>query len=58
MPFLVSIPSMIRFWYREAVVALKRKTLSQLPTYDSIWFEGTASKIGTQYYNHFVKIQG
>lgn len=47
--FLVSIPSVIRFWYREWLVNSGRKRWSELPLYDSVWFEGTATKWGTIY---------
>lgn len=46
---LVGVPSMIRYWYREYLVRSGRKTYSELPPYDSIWFEGTASSIGKKY---------
>lgn len=38
MPFLVSIPSGIRYWYRE----IKKPNTA----YDSIWFERWATEIG------------
>lgn len=40
--FLVYIPSMIRFWYRE----YQLKKGYQLKPYDSIWFEKTATEFG------------
>jgi len=43
MPFIVLIPSGIRFWYRRI---FKIKT-----PYDSIWFEETATSIGDFYYS-------
>ncbi len=44
MPFLVCIPSAIRYWYREIVQRMNpNKTL---PPYDSIWFEGQATRLG------------
>jgi hypothetical protein len=47
MPFVVSIPSAIRYWYREFKYCKKGKTP---PTdYDSIWFEGDASRRGTKF---------
>lgn len=49
-PFLVSIPSAIRYWYRYAVIVLKIKTINELPDYDSIWFEGMATRLGKQYW--------
>ena len=45
-PFLVSIPSVIRFSWREAQ-ARKGK---ELPPYDSVWFEGTATRWGTSWF--------
>ena len=46
---LVIIPSVIRFWYREYLVFTKQSTYSELPPYDNIWFEGTATKLGEKY---------
>lgn len=51
MPFIVSIPSAVRYWYREIVVRTGRKKYSDLPPYDSIWFEGWATSLGEKYYN-------
>jgi len=55
MPFLVSIPSATRYWYREYLVRKKKKLRSELPPYDCIWFEGWATKLGEKYYNQEVK---
>lgn len=45
MPFVISIPSAIRYHYRNYLV--KKGTLPwMLPDYDSIWFEGQATKWG------------
>ena len=54
MPFLVSIPSAIRYWYFRYLVASKKKLHSDLPPYDSIWFEGWATKLGDKYYKEEV----
>lgn len=51
MLFLVSIPSMCRYWYREIVVRTGKKKSWELPAYDSIWFEGWATKLGEKYFN-------
>ena len=51
MPFLVSIPSAIRYWYREIVVRTGKKNPDELPPYDSIWFEGWATKLGEKYFD-------
>lgn len=47
MPFVVGIPSMIRYWYRE----LKYNRKGKVPptSYDAIWFEGQATRIGVNY---------
>lgn len=49
MPFIVSIPSCIRYWWREYKI---RKGLGNtLPPYDRIWFEGWATRLGEKYFN-------
>ena len=47
MPFLVCIPSAIRYWYRE--LRFNRKGLTPPTSYDSIWFEGWATKWGYRF---------
>lgn len=49
MPFLVCIPSAIRYWYREYLVRSNKKRYSELPDYDSVWFESQASTLGTEF---------
>ena len=49
MPFVVSIPSAIRYWYRYAKE--KRGLAHTLPPYDAIWFEGWATRLGKKYFN-------
>lgn len=46
MPFVVCIPSVVRYWYREY-----RKRIGKPCTtaYDDIWFEGQASRVGALY---------
>lgn len=44
-PFIVAIPSAIRYWVRE----YQLKKGKELPDYDSIWFEGEATKLGYEY---------
>lgn len=51
MPFIVSIPSMVRYWYREYLVRSGKKCSWELPAYDSIWFEGWATALGKKYFN-------
>ena len=47
MLFIVCIPSAIRYWYRELRYLRKGKTP---PTaYDDIWFEGQATRVGTEF---------
>ena len=48
-PFLIAIPSVIRYWYREYLVRSGKKKSWELPPYDSIWFEGDATRIGSEY---------
>lgn len=45
-PFIISIPSAIRYQYREYLVRVKKRTYYSLPDYDSVWFEGQATKLG------------
>lgn len=51
-PFMVfiNIASAIRYWYRDYQVLVNHKKYSDLSDYDSIWFEGQATKLGN-YYN-------
>ena len=46
--FIVGIPSAIRYWYQ---TIRSRKGLQNKP-YDLIWYEGSASDLGTYYYNN------
>lgn len=48
MPFVINIPSAIRYWYR--IIRTKRGYLNTTQ-YDDIWFEGQASKWGTEFIN-------
>lgn len=45
MPFLVGIPSVIRYWYRE--LRYYRRGDTPPTKYDDIWFEGQATQLGT-----------
>lgn len=63
MPFIVSIPSMIRYWYRELQERKWKKKLDKkkityreyydwyrsVPSYSSIWFEHHADNLGKRY---------
>lgn len=44
-PFIVAIPSVIRFWYRE--LKFYKKGLTPKTYYDDIWFEGQATLLGS-----------
>ena len=46
MLIVVSVPSAIRYWYREYQY---RKGIRNLPDYDAIWFEGQATQLGAWY---------
>lgn len=50
-PFMIfiSLASAVRYWYREYLIRVKKKSYSDLPPYDSIWFEGSATRIGNLY---------
>lgn len=44
---VIGIPSAIRYWYRE--LKYNRKHIAAPTTYDSIWFEGQATRWGEIY---------
>ena len=46
-PFVVAIPSAIRYWYRE--LKYSRKHITPPTAYDDIWFEGQATRLGKAY---------
>ena len=55
-PFIVAIPSAIRYWYRHFKYDKQGK---RAPTaYDSIWFEGQATDFGYKYYTGSIIIDG
>lgn len=47
MPFVVCIPSVVRYWYRE--LKYLRNGLTPPTDYDDVWFEGDATRLGTIY---------
>lgn len=49
MPFVICIPSAIRYWWRH--FQIKKGRGATLPPYDSIWFEGWATRLGEKYFN-------
>lgn len=48
MPFIVSLPSVIRFYHRARIQ--KKNPQAQLSDYDSIWFEAQATKLGIRHF--------
>ena len=53
MPFVVCIPSAARYWYREYLQRVRGVKHSELPDYDSGWFEGQATRIGEAFMQNF-----
>ena len=56
MPFVVSIPSAFRYWYR--TLFYHNKGTLPKTKYDDVWFEGTASSLGSNFmkwYNNNTK---
>lgn len=49
--FVVALPSVIRYWYREILYRKDRNEYNKLPPYDSIWFEHYATLWGEQAIN-------
>lgn len=52
-PFLVSIPSCVRYWYQRIVVSFGIKEESELPDYYSIWFEKQANELGASHIKYW-----
>ena len=52
MIFAVALPSLIRSRYRAYLINKKRVKESSLPPYDSIWFEGQATRLGNEITNY------
>lgn len=49
MPFVISIPSAIRYHKRKQIRKNDPEKAKELPDYDSIWFEGQATEWGKKY---------
>ncbi len=50
MPFVVCVPSAIRYWYR----TIRQKIGDPCKTkYDDFWIEGNATKIGTEFMKRY-----
>lgn len=45
-PFIVGIPSMLRYQWMDIST---RMGATDLPSYDSVWFEGQATRVGTEF---------
>ena len=50
MPFIVGIPSAIRYHYREYLVKHQEVKRNTLPKYDAAWFEGQATELGKKFF--------
>lgn len=48
--FVIGIPSVVRYWYREYLMRVKKVNAWLLPDYDAIWFEGQATTWGYDYF--------
>lgn len=50
-PFMlvIGLLSVSRYWYREWLVSSGRKEYYELPDYDAAWYEGDATKRGTEF---------
>lgn len=51
MPFVVCVPSAIRYWYRRFIERHNPEKYKSLPGYYSIWFEKQASLLGNELIN-------
>jgi len=49
----IGIASAARYWYRE--IKRKRDPACYLPPYDSIWFEGQATRLGLKFLGRYGK---
>ena len=54
-PFIVAIPSVIRYHYRNAQ---EKRGIELKTEYDDAWFEGQATKWGDKYENIFMEEKG
>lgn len=50
--FIVSLASVIRFWYREYLFKHNFDKFLKLPSYDSVWFEKQATQWGNKYFKN------
>lgn len=54
MPFIVSIPSAIRYHYRKYLIKSGKKKFNDLPLYDAIWFEKQATDLGNKLLKNYL----
>lgn len=47
---LISIPSFLRYHYRNLVRKISPEKFKKMPPYDAIWFEGWATRLGKHYF--------
>ncbi len=47
MPFLICLPSTVRYWTRRINERLGRRAHTD---YDAIWYEGSATRLGFRYW--------
>lgn len=48
--FVVLLPSMCRYWYRQILMRTNNEKYLSLPPYNDVWFEKQASDIGTDWF--------
>ena len=53
MPFLVGIPSSLRYWYRRILKRVSGREPKR--PYDAAWFEGQATRVGLEYVRQMKK---
>ncbi|MBQ9860871.1 MAG: hypothetical protein IJO75_01290 [Clostridia bacterium] len=51
MPFVVCIPSAVWYWYREYLHRVRGVDYGDMPDYESVWFEGQATRWGKRLWN-------
>jgi hypothetical protein len=54
MPFIVCIPSFLRYWYRELRQRIGKPCATN---YDAIWFEGEATAMGDAFMKDYNEVQ-
>ena len=49
---LIALASAARYWHREYLYKRKKISSENMPDYDDIWFEGTATYLGQHYHKY------